>query len=371
MNMKITAAVLRKFNEPLSVEELELSPPGQNEVLIKHVYTGFCHTDLHQMLGELNVGLPMVIGHETAGVVEEVGPGVRNIHAGDHVVSNFIVFCGRCPECQRGMSHLCSGYSDSFIQGTMLDGTSRLSDKRGRPIRHGLYVSGFSTYGVMPEQGVIPIRKDMPLEQACLMACCVPTGWGTVTNIAHVLPGDSVAVYGIGGVGLNILRAAALRQANPLIAVDLEGEREGIAKDFGATHFVDNSKEDPVPRIKEIIGRGADIVFEAIGDPGAIIQAYWSTGKAGKLVIVGVTPQEESTCLPLFRLPSHQLSILGGLYGSISTHRDIPRLIDLSMKGALKLDKLVTKKFKIQQINDVADAMIKRQITGRWVCEFD
>ncbi|MFZ7110057.1 MAG: alcohol dehydrogenase catalytic domain-containing protein [Desulfatiglandales bacterium] len=370
--MKINAAVLRAFKEPLSIEELELAPPAQNEVLIRHVYTGFCHTDLHYMLGEVKVGLPMVLGHETGGVVEEVGPGVSTVKVGDHVVSNFIVSCGTCPECLRGMTHLCSGNMDAFIQGTMLDGTSRLTDKNGQSIKHGLYVSGFATYGVMPERGVVPIRKDMPLDQACLMACCVPTGWGAVSNIAKVLPGDSVAVFGMGGVGLNVLRAAALRQANPLIAVDLEGEREAIAGDFGATHFVNSSKEDPVPVIKKITeGKGADIVFEVIGDPGAVVQAYWSVGKAGKLVIVGVTPQDDVTPLQLFRLPSHQLSILGGLYGSISTHIDIPKLIDLSMKGGLRLDRLVTKKFKLQDINDVADAMVKRRITGRWVCEFD
>ena len=169
--MKIKAAVLRAFHQPLTIEELELDPPKEREVLIRHVYTGFCHTDLHYMLGELNIGLPMVIGHETAGVVEKTGPGVSRVKAGDHVVSNFIVSCGKCPECLKGMTNLCSGYLDPFIQGTMLDGTSRLRDKNGRSIRHGLYVSGFSTYGVMPEEGVVPIRKDMPLEQACLMAC--------------------------------------------------------------------------------------------------------------------------------------------------------------------------------------------------------
>ena len=369
--MKIQAAVLRQFKEPLIIEELELEPPREGEVLIKHINTGFCHTDLHQMLGELHIGLPLVPGHETSGVVEDVGPGVTRVKKGDHVVSNFIVSCGKCPECLRGAGHLCSGYEESFIQGTMLDGTSRLKDKRGHPVGHGLYVSGFSTHGVMPEDGVVPIRKDMPLDQACLMACCVPTGWGTVTNIANVQPGDSVVVYGLGGVGLNILRAAALRQADPVIAVDLEGEREEMARDFGATHFINNSEEDPVPIIREIIGKGADVVFEAIGDPGAIIQAYWSTGKLGKLVISGVTPQEEMTNLPLFRLPVHQISILGGLYGSISPHLDIPRFVELAMKGTLKADRLITKKFRLEEINDVAEAMIKRRITGRWVCEFE
>lgn len=368
--MKIKAAVLRRFKEPLSIEELELEPPREGEVLIKHVNTGFCHTDLHQMLGEFHIGLPLVLGHETAGVVEKVGPGVTGVKKGDHVVSNFIVSCGKCPECLRGMGHLCSGYEESFVQGTMLDGTSRLRDKAGHPVGHGLYVSGFSTHGVMPEGGVVPIRKDMPLDQACLMSCCVPTGWGTVTNIAKVQPGNSVVVYGIGGVGLNVIRAAALRQAHPVIAVDLEGEREEMARDFGATHFINNSEENPVPRIKVIIGKGADIVFEAIGDPGAIIQAYWSTGKLGKLVVSGVTSQDDITNLPLFRLPVHQLSILGGLYGSISPHLHIPAFVDLAMKGILKTDRLVTRKFRLADINDVAEAMIKRRITGRWVCEF-
>jgi S-(hydroxymethyl)glutathione dehydrogenase/alcohol dehydrogenase len=321
------------------------------------------------MLGELNVGLPMVVGHETAGVVEAVGRDVKGIRKGDHVVSDFIVACGKCPECLKGMGNMCSGYLDAFIQGTMLDGTSRLKDQDGFSVKHGLYVSGFSTHGVMPEEGVIPIRKDMPLDQACLMACCVPTGWGTVTNIANIQPGDSAVVYGLGGVGMSIIRAAASRQADPLIAVDLESAREALAKEFGATHFINNSNADPVSQIKEIVGGGADFVFEAIGDPGAIIQAYWSTGKLGKLVICGVTPQEKTTNLPLFRLPVHQLSILGGLYGNITSHIDIPKLVDLAMKGDLGLDKLITKKFKLNEINDVAEAMIKRQITGRWVCE--
>jgi len=144
-----------------------------------------------------------------------------------------------------------------------------------------------------------------------------------------------------------------------VIAVDLEREREKIARDFGATHFIDNSKEDPVLKVREIIGEGADIVFEAIGDPGAIVQAYWSTGRMGKLVIAGVTPQDDTTNLPLFRLPVHQLSILGGLYGNIATHIDIPKFVDLALNGELKVDKLITKKFKLEEINDVADAMMK------------
>lgn len=380
--MKIKAAVLREPNKPLTIEDLDLAPPKEKEVLVKNVYTGFCHSDLHLMLGEIPIGLPLVIGHEASAVVEDVGPGVTKVKKGDHVVGTWMVPCGKCPQCLRGMGNICSGNFGNFLEGMLLDGTSRLTDKKGEMVRHGQFVSGFSTFSVLPEDGAIPVPKEFPLDQACFMGCCVPTGWGSVTNTANVQPGDSVVVYGLGGVGLNCLRAAVLRHANPVIAVDLEGSKEDLAEEFGATHFIDNSKEDPIPVIMELtggiqaedgswMGGGADFVFEAIGDPGAIVQAYWCLGMAGKLVIPGITPFDQTTNLPLTFLPLQQKSILGNLYGSISTQVDIPRLTDLAMAGDLKVDKLTSNKFKLEEINDVADAMIKRQIRGRWVCEFD
>ena len=189
-------------------------------------------------------------------------------------------------------------------------------------------------------------------------------------------------MYGLGGVGINCLRAAVLRHANPVIAVDLEGRKEGLAKEFGATHFINSSKEDPVPAIQlltggmtmedgTIMGGGADYVFEAIGDPGAIVQAYWSTGMDGSVILPGITPHDQTTNLPLMLLPLHQKSIRGNLYGSISTHIDIPRLVTLAGTGDLKLDKLISNRFKLEEINDVAKAMEKREIEGRWVCVID
>jgi len=287
------------------------------------------------------------------------------------VVATFMVTCGQCPQCLRGMGNICTGSFKNFVDGMLLDGTSRLKDKTGKMVRHGNFVSGFSDYTVIPEGGLIPIPKEFPLEYACLMACCIPTGWGSVTNCAKVQPGDKVAVYGLGGVGLNILRAAVMRQADPVIAVDLEESKEDLAKDFGATHFICSQKEDPVPRIQELTGGGADVVFEAIGDPGAIVQAFWSTGMAGKLVIPGIIPWDQTVSLPLQVLPFHNKSILGNNYGMIATHLDIPRLVKLAMTKDLKLDKLVTNKFKLDDINDVADKMLKRQIRGRWVCAWD
>jgi S-(hydroxymethyl)glutathione dehydrogenase/alcohol dehydrogenase len=186
-----------------------------------------------------------------------------------------------------------------------------------------------------------------------------------------VQPGDKVAVFGLGGVGLNILRASVLRHADPVIAVDLEESKEDLAMEFGATHFICNQKEDPVPRIQALTDGGVDFAFEAIGDPGAIIQAYWSTGVAGKVVIAGITPHDQTTNLPLQALPFGNRSILGNLYGMISTHLDIPRLTHMAMTHDLKLDKLVTNKFKLDDINDVAEKMLKRQIRGRWVCAWE
>lgn len=369
--MKITGAVLREPNKGYSIEELELDPPKEKEALIKYLYTGYCHSDLHNLLGEIYMALPLVAGHECAGVVEEVGPGCTKIKKGDHVVGTWMVPCGECPQCRRGMGNICSGNFKNFVEGMLLDGTSRIKDKNGDMVRHGNFVSGFSNYSVVPEGGLIPVPKEFPLEYACLMGCCIPTGWGTVTNAANVQPGQSVAIWGLGGVGLNALRACVLRHANPIIAVDLEEDREDLAKEFGATHFICNSKEDPVPKIQDITDGGADFAFEAIGDPGAIIQAYWSIGPGGKVVIMGITPADQTTNLPLQVLPFGNKSILGTLYGMISTHVDIPKLIDMAMTHDLKLDKLVTDKFKLEDINEVAEKMHKRLIRGRWVCEFD
>jgi S-(hydroxymethyl)glutathione dehydrogenase/alcohol dehydrogenase len=369
--MKIKAAVLREYNKPLSLEELELDAPKEKEVLVKYAYTGFCHSDLHNILGHTQMPTPMIQGHEAAGIVEDVGPGVTTVKKGDHVVATFVVPCGKCPQCMKGMSYICTGSFEYFTSGMLLDGASRLKDKNGKMVRHGNYVSGFSTHTVIPEGGLIPIPKEFPLEYACLMGCCVPTGWGSVTNCAQVQPGDKVVVFGLGGVGLNTIRACAMRQAYPVIAVDLEESKEGLAKEFGATHFICNKNQDPVPVVKELTGGGADAVFEVIGDPGAIVQAFWCLGMAGKLVITGITPHDQTANLQLQLLPWHQISILGHNFGMTKSTVDIPKFVHMAMTQDMKLDKLVTNKFRLEDINDVVEKMDKRQVSGRWVCAFD
>ena len=370
--MKVKAAVLRELGKPCTIEELDLDAPKKGEVLVRYSYCGFCHSDLSFMIGSVPAVVPMVPGHECSGVVEEVGPGVTRVTKGDHFVGTYAIPCGRCRQCLEGRSYLCPGTQPPFLEGTMMDGTTRFTDKKGNPVRHMLYLSGFASHSVVPEGGIIPIEKDVPLDQACLLGCCVPTGWGTVTNIAKVKPGESVAVYGLGGIGLNVLRAAVLANANPVIAVDIEASKGDLAYEFGATHFICSSNEDPVEKIQALTQGGVQYAFEAIGDPGAIVQAWWSTGVFGKVIIPGVTGLEEQTSLPLFLLPLHGKSIVGSGYGGSCASIDIPHFADMLMrKDILKLDKLITRKFKVEQINDAVEAMVKKQIKGRWICAWD
>ncbi len=380
--MKTKAAVLREFGKALTIEELDLDPPKENEVLVKNAYSGFCHSDLSVIQGAIPLPLPMITGHEAAGVVEDVGPGVTKVKKGDHVVATWMIPCGQCANCLRGKGNICSTNMAYFMMGTLLDGTSRFKDANGQPVSHEAFVAGFSEYTVLPEAGAIPLPNDFPLDQACVMGCCVPTGWGSVMNVAKIQPGNSAAVYGMGGVGLNTIRALSHRNANPIIAVDLEGSKEDIAKEFGATHFIASSKEDPVPIIMKLTGGeqaedgswisgGADFVFEVSGDPGALVQAYWSMCPGGKTVVTGIPPADSASELPLMLLPLQQRSIIGHLYGSISPGLDIPPMFEIAKSGGMKLDKLIEKKFKIDAINETIEAMNKRQIKGRWVCAWD
>ena len=369
--MKMQAAVLREFGDKVSVEEIELAAPKEKEVLVKAVYTGFCHSDLHFIEGNVNFPLPMVLGHEVSGVVEAVGPGVTAVKKGDHVVPVWMLPCGTCPECVNGLGYICRNSHEIHGSGGLLDRTSRLSDLKGNRLNHQTFVSGFAEYMVVPEQGAIKIRDDMPMDQACFLGCCLPTGFGAVYNAAGVKPGQSVAIWGMGGVGLNVVQGAKIRNAYPIIGVDLEASKEKIAREFGCTHFINNSKDDPVPIIKEqLTNGGADFCFEVIGDSGAVTQAVWSLGMGGKLVQIGITPEGEMTGIPNTFTPLHAKSIEGTLYGNIDTHRDIPTFADMAMKGDFKLDKLITKVFKINEINDVIKAMQKREIVGRWVCKW-
>jgi len=369
--VKIKGAVLREANKPYTFEELELDAPHANEVLVKWVYTGYCHSDLSNLKGRTMMAMPLVAGHECAGIVEAIGEGVTRVKKGDHVVGTWMVPCGHCPECRRGMGNICSGNFQPFVSGTMLDGTTRIKDANGAPVLHGNFLSGYSDYTVVPEGGVVPIRKDMPLDWACLMSCCIPTGWGTVTKAANVQPEDRVAIWGLGGVGQNVLRAAKARGADPLIVVDLEESRREKALALGASHFICNAQEDPIPIIQDLTGGGVDFAFEAAGQVGATEQAWWALRPAGKLMMVGIIPQHELAKLPLAFSVFHQKSVIGTLYGAVSVQDDIPKLVDMAMKGELMINTIIDGYFELGELNDIADRMEARQLGGRWVCKID
>ncbi len=370
--MKMKAAVCRQYKKPITIEEVNLAPPKANEVLVKTKFTGYCHSDFAAVEGWLGFPVPVVIGHEAAGIVEEVGPGVTSLKKGDRVVATWMVPCGKCEMCISGRSYICTHCHTVQPQGNLPDGTSRLTDSKGERLNHQIYVSGFAEYMVLPEGGAIKVPDVLPLDQACFLGCCMPTGYGATFNVAGIKPGDSVAIFGMGGVGLNVVQGAKLRSAYPIIGVDLKGIKEAKAREFGATHFIDSSKEDPVPKIQELTGGGAKFCFEVIGDPGAMVQAYWSLGIGGNLIQVGIPSIETTTSLPLTLTPPHNRNILGTLYGNVRTHYDLPRFMDMIIRGDyIGMDKLISKRFKLEEINEVHQAMTNHEIVGRWVCEFD
>ena len=366
--METKAAVLYEVNKPFAIETIELEDPKEKEVLVKVAACGVCHTDLSVIKGDLPSLLPLVLGHEAAGVVEKVGPGVTKLQVGDHVICCWMVSCGKCFQCMIGNPTLCQTSLPYFSSATLLDGTSRMRNNKGDTVYQAAFVSGFSQYTVTPEDSTIPIPKDVPLDKACLIGCCVPTGYGSVVNVAKMKPRSSVAIYGCGGVGLSTINAASFLGAYPVIAVDIEGAKEKIALELGATHFIDSAKEDPVPKIQELTGgMGADYSFDCIGDPGAQVQAFWSIRPGGMLVTPGVAPIASSTALPFFFIALQQRTVAGTLYGSINPPLDLPKLVDLYMAGALKVDEMITRNIRLDEINEAFEALEKRQIVGRWV----
>ena len=372
--MKIRAAVLREYGVPMEVEELELDEPREKEVQVKMLACGFCHSDASVWLGYIPQDIPMVPGHEACAVVEKVGPGVTKLKPGDRVIGCWMVPCGYCFQCRRGHPNLCETSMKHFQEGNLLDGTSRLTDKNGKRVGMGSFITGFATHSVMPEVGAIkvPDHIKLPPEQLCQLGCSVATGWGAVVNVAKAREGDSVAVFGCGGIGLNAIRFAAIRNSNPVIAVDLEESKKQIALDFGATHFINSSKEDPVPRIQELTGEaGLDYAVEATGDPGAQVQAWYSLRAGGTMVAIGIPSIDSTTEIPMFYGPLHAKTIRGTLYGETHPTGDLPSLMEVMNTGALKTDKLVTRLITLDDLEEVRKAILDRKVIGRWVIKYD
>lgn len=345
------AAVCYAFGQPLVVEEVEIDLPQAGEVKVRLAACGICHSDVHLVRGEWGGDLPVVAGHEGAGIVEAVGSGVTLTKPGDHVVVSLLHSCGRCLHCVRGTPYLCSG---TFTIGTQ----SRLRNARGETLHHGLRTATFAEYTIVDQSQVVPVPEDLPLDQACLLACGVITGLGAVVNTAQVRPGSSIVVIGTGGVGLNAVQGAVLAGANPIIAVDRLDTKLEAARDFGATHTVNATQADAVTSVFELTGGlGAEYVFVTVGSTAAMGQGLQMIGKHGKLVIVGLPEQGATIPVPISQLVDNCQYVMGSNMGSTRLAVDVPRLVDLHGQGRLKLDELITRRYPLEEINEAIESM--------------
>ena len=365
--MKTKAAVLYQPNTPLVIEELDLQEPGDGEVLVKINAAGVCHSDYHVMKGEWGSPLPVVLGHEGAGIVEQIGSGVKNVKVGDHVILNFRPNCGWCGHCVRGQPVLCNG--SETPRNEMFSGGSRLSLK-GKTIHHFARTSCFSQYAVVQESGAVPVRDDMPLDKAALIGCAVMTGVGAVINTAKVEPGSSVVVLGCGGVGLNCVQGALLAGADRIIAVDIKQNKLDYAIEFGATDVINSSNQDPVEMVHELTKGGADFAFEALGRSETIGQAYGCIRPGGKAVVVGMAPEGDEVPIDALSLPRLEKTLMGSYYGSARPWIDLPRLVDLYLSKRLRVDELVTRTYPLEQINVAYDALAQGEV-ARSIIVFD
>ncbi len=370
--MKTKAAILWERGTPWSVEEIELDPPKAGEVLVQLHASGMCHSDEHVVTGDLagaTAEPPCIGGHEGAGVVLEVGPGVFSVAPGDHVVFGFIPACGRCPSCAAGHSNLCDlgGVTATGMQ--ISDGTARHHAADGRDLALAIGALGtFAHHTVVHEASCIKIDKEIPLDRACLLGCGVVTGWGSAVYAADVKPGDYVAVVGVGGIGANAVQGARLAGARAIAAIDpIEFKREK-AMEFGATHTF-GSIDEALGALPDVTwNRGFDkvIMTMGVGNGEVLGQAFWLGGKRSKIVVTNIHPTAEQTIsVPAVMLTVYEKQLVGSLFGSANPRKDIPQLLELWSQGQLDLDGLVTKTYPLEGINDgYADMNAGKNIRG-------
>ena len=349
--MKVKAAIAFEAAKPLVVDEIELAPPKQGEVLVRLAATGVCHTDAFTLSGKDPEGLfPSVLGHEGAGVVEEVGPGVTSVAAGDHVIPLYIPECRNCKYCLSGKTNLCVALREKQGKGLMPDGSSRLS-YRGKMVHHYMGTSTFATHTVLPEIALAKIRKDAPLETVCLFGCAVTTGIGAVLNTAKVEPGSTVAVWGLGGVGLSVIQGAVMAGAERIIAIDTNAKKFELARQLGATEMLNPADGDVVEAIVEKTGGGADYTFECIGNVETMGQALRASARGwGQSVIIGVAGAGQEIHNRPFLLVTGR-SWRGSAFGGVKGRKELPAYVDRYMSGRIKLDEYVTFRTPLDEIN--------------------
>lgn len=339
------AAICYEFGKPLVIEEVELDPTGKGRVKVRVAFTAVCHSDVHDIKGELPGKLPFVGGHETAGYIDEVGTDVTSVKVGDPVLVSLLKSCGKCYYCITGLPHLC--------ENMMAPVPPTLRTKKGEALVQKGNIGGFAEYVLVDESQVVKMPKEMPLDRACLLACGVSTGFGGVVNRAQVRPFNSVVVVGTGGVGINAIQGAAYSGAYPIIAVDVLDSKLKTALSFGATHTVNAKNDKAADEVRKMTsGRGADYVFITVGSISAIRQGFSMSGKRGKTVIIGLPPIKDTLTFMPIELIASERSMMGGFMGAANLKVDMPRLVTLYQTGHLKLDELITGRYPFDKINE-------------------
>jgi S-(hydroxymethyl)glutathione dehydrogenase/alcohol dehydrogenase len=354
------AAVMYESNKPLQVEEVTLDEPQDQEVLVKMVATGLCHTDVHFIHGEAPVPVPVVLGHEGAGIVEKVGPGVTTVQPGDHVVLMVAWSCGKCRFCVEGQPGMCTEWVMYNMMGTLPGGAKRLH-KGDQELNHFFCQSSFAEYAVVHERTAIKVPQDAPLDVVCLLGCGTTTGIGSVLNRAKLKSGESIVIYGCGGVGLSAVLGARLAGAGKIIAVDMLDRKLEKAKELGADFVINATQEDPPQRVMEITGGGADYSVECIGNVDVMAQAFASIHNAGTCVVAGMAPIDKVIPIASFELLMGK-TLTGTLQGNIRPPVDVPKYVDLYMGGKLPIDKLITRSYSLDSINEAVLALEKGEV---------
>jgi len=363
--MKIRAAVLHAMgaerpyaqSHPLRIETVELAPPGPGEVLVKIAAAGLCHSDLSVINGDRPRPMPMALGHEAAGTVQALGDGVTDLAIGDHVVVVFVPSCGHCAPCAEGRPALCEPGAAANGAGTLLSGDRRLADEAGAPLNHHLGCSVFADHAVVSRRSLVKVDPDVPLEEAALFGCAVLTGVGAVVNTAKVKVGDSVAVIGLGGVGLAALIGAEAAGARQIIAVDLDANKLSQATQLGATHTVNAGVPDAAEQVRALSGGGVDHALEFAGAVKALELAWKITRRGGNTVTAGLPPPMATFALPAVSLVAEERTLRGSYIGTCVPSRDIPRYMALYRQGRLPVDRLLTHRLKLEDINAAFDRL--------------
>ncbi|MBZ0125485.1 MAG: Zn-dependent alcohol dehydrogenase [Rhodocyclaceae bacterium] len=348
MPQRAKAAICREINQPVVVEEIEVEPPRRGEVMIKLAACGVCHSDYSVTTGTIPFPPPVVLGHEGAGIVVEVGEGVTGIAVGDAVVSSFVSMCGKCRYCQTGRPQLCDQAAKAAF--TLPDGTVRTKDLKGNPLNVFSGCGVMAEYATLHTDNVVKIDKDIPLDRAALVSCGVMTGVGAVVNTARVAPGSIAVVFGCGGVGLNAIQGCAIAGAAMIVAVDTADAKLEMARQFGATHVLNaKAEENVVKALRKLTGGGADYAFECVGYGEVAAQAYGCLRKGGTAVVVGVASQKDNTTVRTASLTFEEKTLTGSYFGSARPREDFPRLLALYRNKRLKLDELITRTYRIEE----------------------